>query len=134
MYDMMGQLGVSQRYMANCSVTSVGDWLFVCTSQGVDEQHNTSDAPSFICLQRETGQLVWADNTPSLNVLHGQWSSPACAELGGVLQVIFGGGDGWLSFDAAERTGSRNCCGNSTQPRQPHGCGAGIATTSSPRQ
>ncbi len=34
--------------------------------------------------------------------MHGQWSSPAYAVLGGVPQVIFGGGDGWLySFDPA---------------------------------
>jgi outer membrane protein assembly factor BamB len=95
-YDMMTELGVSQRYMANCSVTCSGDRLFVCTSQGVDEQNNTTDAPSFICLSRSSGKLIWADNAPSLNVLHGQWSSPAFAELAGVGQVIFAGGDGWL--------------------------------------
>ncbi|MBX3420082.1 MAG: PQQ-binding-like beta-propeller repeat protein [Pirellulaceae bacterium] len=100
-YNMMDSLGVSQRYMANCSVTCAGPLLFVCTSQGVDEQNNTDDAPSLICLNRDTGTLVWSDNTPSLRVLHGQWSSPAYAVLGGVGQVLFGAGDGWLySFDA----------------------------------
>jgi outer membrane protein assembly factor BamB len=29
-------------------------------------------------------------------VLHGQWSSPSFGVLGGVPQVLFGGGDGWL--------------------------------------
>ena len=95
-YDMMSQLGVSQRFMANCSVTSSGQLLFVCTSHGVDEDHQPSEAPSFICLDRQTGELIWADSTPSLNVLHGQWSSPAYAELGGVPQVVFGAGDGWV--------------------------------------
>ena len=46
--------------------------------------------------------MIWTDNSPGTNVLHGQWSSPAYAVLGGVPQVLFGGGDGWLySFDAA---------------------------------
>jgi outer membrane protein assembly factor BamB len=101
-YDMMAQLKVAQHYMSNCSVTCAGNLLFVCTSHGVDEDDDTTDAPSFICLNRETGELVWADNSPSLNVLHGQWSSPAYGELGGVGQVIFGGGDGWIyAFEAA---------------------------------
>lgn len=105
-YDMMAKLKVGQHYMSNCSVTSAGSYLFVCTSQGVDEDDNTTDAPSFICLNRETGDLVWADSSSSLNVLHGQWSSPAFAELGGVGQVIFGGGDGWIyAYDAAGENG-----------------------------
>jgi outer membrane protein assembly factor BamB len=105
-YDMMAKLKVGQHYMANCSVTSAGNLLFVCTSHGVDEDDNTTDAPSFICLNKETGELVWADSSSSLNVLHGQWSSPAYAELGGVGQVVFGGGDGWIySFDAAGEKG-----------------------------
>lgn len=105
-YNMMEQLKVHQHYMSNCSVTSAGELLFICTSQGIDEDGNNSDAPSFICLNRETGKLVWADNSSSLGVLHGQWSSPAYAELGGAKQVIFGGGDGWIySFDAAGEGG-----------------------------
>ena len=35
-------------------------------------------------------------------VLHGQWSSPVAANVNGRIQVLFGGGDGWLrSYDAA---------------------------------
>lgn len=101
-YDMMSELGVSQKYMANCSVTAHEELLFVCTSHGVDEQNEPSDAPSFICLDRRTGQLIWSDSTPSMNVLHGQWSSPAVAELGGEVQVLFGAGDGWLYSFAAQ--------------------------------
>jgi outer membrane protein assembly factor BamB len=106
-YDMMAELGVSQKYMSNCSVTAHGDLLFVCTSHGVDEQNSPTDAPSFICLDRLTGELIWSDSTPSMNILHGQWSSPAVAELGGEIQVLFGGGDGWLySFSARGNNGA----------------------------
>jgi outer membrane protein assembly factor BamB len=103
--DMMNQLGVSQHNMCSCSVTAAGDLLFVNTSNGVDESHIALpryDAPSFICVQKSTGKVLWADNSPGRNVLHGQWSSPAYGVLGGVPQVIFGGGDGWLYGFAAE--------------------------------
>jgi len=101
--DMMSELNVSQHNMCSCSVTAVGDLLFVNTSNGVDDGHLTvpeEKAPSFICLNKQTGKVLWTDNTPGANILHGQWSSPASATLGGQDQVIFGGGDGWLySFD-----------------------------------
>jgi outer membrane protein assembly factor BamB len=103
--DMMNQLGVSQHNMCSCSVTAAGDLLFVNTSNGVDESHIALpryDAPSFLCVQKSTGKVLWGDNSPGRNVLHGQWSSPAYGVLGGVPQVIFGGGDGWLYSFAAE--------------------------------
>ncbi|SFI10140.1 outer membrane protein assembly factor BamB family protein [Planctomicrobium piriforme] len=102
-YDMMGMLGVSQHNMCNCSLTCVGDVLFVNTSNGVDESHTNIPAPnaaSFFAINRDTGKVLWSDKSPGLNILHGQWSSPAYAVIGGQPQVLFGGGDGWLySFD-----------------------------------
>lgn len=102
--DMMKKLGVSQHNMCSCSVTAAGDMLFVCTSNGVDESHIVipeEGAPSFICINKNSGEVLWQDDSPGKNILHGQWSSPSYAVLGGVEQVIFGGGDGWLySFDA----------------------------------
>jgi outer membrane protein assembly factor BamB len=97
--DMMKALGVSQHNMCSCSLTCAGDLLFVNTSNGVDEGHvnlPADDAPSFLCLRRSTGEVLWTDNSPGANVLHGQWSSPAFAVIDGVPQVIFGAGDGWL--------------------------------------
>ncbi len=104
-FDMMRQLGSVQRYMCSSSVTSAGDLLFACTSNGVDLEDRlpAPDAPSFIALDKGTGQLVWADNSPGRNILDGQWSSPAYGVLGGVGQVIFAGGDGWLYSFLAER-------------------------------
>lgn len=98
-FNMMRQLGSVQHNMCSCSVTAVGDLLFVCTSNGVDGAHETipaPDAPSFIALDKHTGKLLWADNSPGKNILHGQWGSPAYGVLGGVPQVLFPGGDGWL--------------------------------------
>ncbi len=104
-YDMMGGLGVSQHNMCNSSLTCVGDVLFVNTSNGVDESHTNIPAPnaaSFFAINKETGEVLWSDKSPGLNILHGQWSSPAYGVFGGQPQVLFGGGDGWLySFDPA---------------------------------
>lgn len=97
--DMMNELGVSQHNMCSCSVTDAGDILFVCTSNGVDEGHinlPAPNAPSFLGIDKKTGKLLWKDGSPGLNILHGQWSSPAYAVIDGVPQVIFAGGDGWL--------------------------------------
>jgi outer membrane protein assembly factor BamB len=101
--DMMGTLGVSQHNMCSCSVTAWGDWLFVDTGNGVDESHiniPAPKAPSHLCLDKNTGKVLWTDNAPGVNVLHGQWSSPCVFEVDGQLQVVFGSGDGWIySFD-----------------------------------
>jgi outer membrane protein assembly factor BamB len=103
--DMMRQLGTSQHNMCSCSVTAAGDLLFVNTSNGVDESHITIpqfDAPSFICVNKNSGEVLWTDSSPGRNILHGQWSSPTYGVLGGVAQVIFGAGDGWVYSFAAE--------------------------------
>ena len=104
-FDLMSQLQVSQHNMCNCSITCVGDVMFVNTSNGVDEGHVTlpqPKAPSFIAMNRDTGKILWSDGSPGANVLHGQWSSPTYGVFKGQAQVIFGAGDGWLySFDPA---------------------------------
>lgn len=101
--DMMSQLGVSPHNMSHCSIAVVGERLFVCTSNGVDEGHiriPAPQAPSFVALHRDTGEVLWTDNSPGENIMHSQWASPSYAVLGGQPQVLFPGGDGWLySFD-----------------------------------
>jgi outer membrane protein assembly factor BamB len=104
-FDMIEQLGTFPCYMCACSVTAAGDLLFVNSSNGVDTQQHlvaAPDAPSFLVLNKHTGDVVWTDNSPGENILHGQWSSPCYAEIEGEKQVIFAGGDGWVySFDPA---------------------------------
>jgi len=107
--DMMKDLGVVQHNMANSSPAIWQDLVFVETSNGQDENHEkiTSPlAPSFIAVDKNTGKVVWKDNSPGERILHGQWSSPAQGEVAGVQQVFFPGGDGWLyGFEA--RTGQK---------------------------
>lgn len=105
-FDMMTELGVRQHNMATCAPTIWGDVLFVCTSNGVDETHvkiPAPDAPSFMAMDKHTGKVLWTDNSPGKNILHGQWSCPTVAVIGGVPQVIFPGGDGWLYSFRADR-------------------------------
>ena len=100
-FDMKAELGVVPRYMSNCSLTVLGRSLFLCTSNGRQKGGVTApDAPSFIAVDKDTGKVLWSDRSPGPNILNGQWSSPACGIIGGVRQVVFAGGDGWLySFD-----------------------------------
>lgn len=109
--DMVWELGVRQHNMANCSVTGANGVLFVSTSNGVDKSHDNvpaPDAPSFLAVDQETGDVLWSDNSPGSYILHGQWSSPAFAVLGGIPQVIFAGGDGWLYSFGARGDGAGN--------------------------
>lgn len=102
-FDMMARLNTSQHNMCSCSVTLAGDILLVNTSNGVDESHiniPSPDAPSFIALDKNTGELLWTDNSPGRNIVHGQWSSPTYLVSNGQAQAVYSGGDGWVySFD-----------------------------------
>jgi outer membrane protein assembly factor BamB len=128
--DMMKQLGVFPHNLSTCSPLIVGDAIFVCTSNGVDEGHiniPAPHAPSFIAVNKKNAEVLWQNNDPTKNLLdlpkggakdrdavikklvnsgkllmHGQWASPAYAEVNGQGMIIFPGGDGWLhTFDPA---------------------------------
>jgi outer membrane protein assembly factor BamB len=77
--------------------------LYVSTGNGVGPDMvavPAPEAPSLVCLDRETGKLLWADRSPGKNILHSQWSSPLVVEVQGRGQVIAAQGDGWVrSFD-----------------------------------
>jgi outer membrane protein assembly factor BamB len=108
--DMMKELKVAQLNMANSSPVIWGDLIFVETSNGVDDKNHekvaSPDAPSFIAVDKNTGKVVWQDNSPGNRILLGQWASAAIGEVGGVTQAFFPGGDGLLyGFDA--RTGQK---------------------------
>lgn len=105
-FDMMKNLGVKPHDKSVCSPTIWNDVLFVCTSHGVEQDHltvPTSDAPSFIAMDKHTGRILWTDSSPGKNILHEQWSSPAVGVAGGIPQVLFPGGDGWLYSFRADR-------------------------------
>jgi len=99
-YDMMDELGVFPHNASNCSVITLGDEVFTCTSNGQDWTHvniPSPQSPSFIALDRNTGAFLAEDDAAiGPNIKHGQWSSPSIGTINGKKQVYFGGGDGVL--------------------------------------
>jgi len=103
--DMCARLGVFPHEATNSEVFPVGDLLIVSTSNGQNEGHTrvpSPRAPSLIAVDKQSGGVVWRAIGAGEQVLHGQWSSPTAANVNGRMQVLFGGGDGWLrAYDAA---------------------------------
>lgn len=101
----MPALGVFPHEACNSDVLPLGDLLMVGTSNGQNEGHTrvpSPRAPSLIAVNKHSGELVWRAIGPGEGVLHGDWSSPVAANVNGRMQVLFGGGDGWLrAYDAA---------------------------------
>ncbi|HSE22445.1 MAG TPA: PQQ-binding-like beta-propeller repeat protein [Pyrinomonadaceae bacterium] len=98
-------LGVFPHEACNSDVLPLGDLLLVGTSNGQNEGHSgvpSPRAPSLIAVNKHSGELVWRAIGPGDGVLHGDWSSPVAVNVNGRMQVLFGGGDGWLrAYDAA---------------------------------
>ncbi len=103
-YNMMDELGVFPHNASNCSVLVAHGLVFACTSNGQDWTHvniPSPNSPSFIALNKKTGELVAEDDAHiGPRIFHGQWSSPSMGEVNGRKLVFFGGGDGWCyAFD-----------------------------------
>ena len=59
------------------------------------------NAPSFVAVNRATGETVWSSAAPGKDIQYGQWASPALAKVCDTDQVLFPGGDGRLyGFEA----------------------------------
>ena len=104
-FDMMEEVGAFPHNLSNSSPVSHGNLIYVMTSNGQDESHvnvPSPKAPAIIALDKNTGKLVWEDNSVFDKILHGQWSSPAVGTIGGVVQVVNAQGDGWIRGYEAE--------------------------------
>ena len=105
--DMLTEPGIRcwPQDAADCSILVRGDYLYVCTSNGVNRTHKQiprPNAPSLIVLDKKTGKLIATDDAHiGPNIFHGEWSSPAMATINGIDLIIFGAGDGrCYAFDA----------------------------------
>jgi outer membrane protein assembly factor BamB len=102
--DMMSELGVFPHNMTSSCMASYKNFVYVITGNGVDDTHKNlpaPQAPAIVCFNKDDGKVVWKSNAPLENVLHGQWSSVAIAEVNGRGQVLAPLGDGWVyAFDA----------------------------------
>jgi len=105
LYDMVAELGVCPHNSSNCSILVDGDLLYVCTSNGVEHTHNRVNnpaAPTLIVVHKKTGKLVARDDFGiGIDIIHGQWCSPALGRIGEKRLVFFGAGNGHLYAVAA---------------------------------
>ncbi len=108
--DMRNDLGIFpaptlEGVVHLCSITGYGDWIYVITNNGSEDESGrvpSPRAPSLVCFDKRTGKVVWQDDSPGESILDGQWASPLAADIGGRGQVVAPLGDGWLrSFDPA---------------------------------
>ena len=111
-FDML--TGCSAVPHDTCASTALvhGDYVYVCTGNGVDNTHDKvihPDAPSLIVLDKKTGRLVAQDGEKiGHRLFHGQWSSPALAHAGDGDMILFGAGDGILyAFAPVSRANSQ---------------------------
>jgi outer membrane protein assembly factor BamB len=97
-FDIVNECHVRQHDQAHASPLVLGPFLYVNTSNGVDDSHKVIDAPnapSLIALDRATGRLVAQDAEHiGPRIFHCTWSSPALAEINDQVDIIFCGGDG----------------------------------------
>ncbi len=104
-YDFIAGLDVWPQDAVDCSVLVFGNYLYVCTCNGVDRSHTkipSPNAPDLIVLDKNTGKLLAVMDPPlGKAIFHGDWSSPTLARIGGRTLIVWGGGDGvCYAFDA----------------------------------
>jgi outer membrane protein assembly factor BamB len=99
-YELIKELDVVPHDVCGSTLLIVGDLLFACTSNGIDDRHNRNprpQAPTLIALDKKTGRLVARDAAGiGERMLHCNWGSPLAAVVDGQPRIYFGAGDGWL--------------------------------------
>ncbi|MCK5174609.1 MAG: PQQ-like beta-propeller repeat protein [Planctomycetes bacterium] len=111
-FDLIKDLSVVPHDVCGSSPLVYGDYLYVCTSNGVDNTHTKAanpTAPSLIVLDKRSGRLAATDNELiGKRMYHGHWSSPVAAKVGNTAMILFGGGDGVLYAFQPTRTIANN--------------------------
>jgi len=107
-YDIIAELDVRPHDASSCSVLVHGNYLYVCTGNGVNDRENEThnpDAPSLVVLDKQNGQMVAKDAEGiGRTLFKGQWSSPSLAVVDGREMVLFGAGDGFCyAFEPVEK-------------------------------
>ncbi|MBN2329065.1 MAG: PQQ-binding-like beta-propeller repeat protein [Candidatus Omnitrophica bacterium] len=106
-FDVPNQAGTYPHDAAHSSILLDGDFLYLNTSNGVDNTHRQirkPDGPSLIVLDKRTGRLLARDREGiGPRIFHSTWSSPALGVVNGRKLIFFGGGDGVVyAFDALD--------------------------------
>lgn len=107
LYDIPNQAGTYPHDGAHGSILIDGDFLYVNTSNGVDNTHKkirAPEGPSLIALDKKTGRLLARDREGiGPNIFHSTWSSPALGVVNGKKLIFFAGGNGVVyAFEALD--------------------------------
>jgi len=98
LFDIPNQAGTWPHDGAHASILIDGDFLYMNTSNGVDNTHRVirrPEGPSLIVLDKKTGRLLARDNEGiGPRIFHSTWSSPALGIANGRKLIFFCGGDG----------------------------------------
>jgi outer membrane protein assembly factor BamB len=98
LYDVIKECGVRQHDAAHCSILMDGQFLYVNTSNGVDDTHRhiaSPDAPCLIVIDKVTGRLVARDDEHiGPNIFHCTWSSPSLGLVNGSKLIFYAGPNG----------------------------------------
>jgi len=109
--DMMSQLGVYKREAGDVgnpvsSPIIMGDLVYCVTGHGRSAWSGgfaraAPEPASFLAADKLTGKVAWTSSAPGTNIIYSQWSSAVQADVAGIEEVIFPGGDGFLyGFEA----------------------------------
>ena len=97
-FDIPSKAGTYPHDAAHASILIDGPFLYLNTSNGVDNTHRKirkPDGPSLIVLDKATGRLLARDNEGiGPRIFHSTWSSPGIGVIGDRRFVYFAGGDG----------------------------------------
>ncbi len=105
LFDIPNQAGTHPHDGAHSAILMDEDFLYINTSNGVDNTHKgilCPDGPSLIVLDKKTGRLLARDYEGiGPLIFHSTWSSPALGLVNGQKLIFFGGGDGVMyAFEA----------------------------------
>ncbi len=99
-FNLLTELDVVPHDVCGSTLLLQGDFIYACTSNGLDDRHAKVPrplAPSLIVLDKRTGRLVAQDDEKiGQRLMHCHWSSPSAGRVNGTTLIFFGGGDGVL--------------------------------------
>jgi outer membrane protein assembly factor BamB len=86
---------------SRCSIVAYQEWIYVSTTHSIYSGGKFDPSlPSLVCLEKSTGKLKWADNSPGENLVLEPHANPTIIDLKDRALVAIGQGDGWLrAFD-----------------------------------
>lgn len=96
--DMIKELDVYPHDASSSSPLVVGDYVYVCTGNGLAANDKTTPnpkAPTLVAVDKRTGRLAARDDEKiGTRILKGQWSSPSLCQTPRGPLVVQGAGDG----------------------------------------